>query len=127
MATAEKVIVVCDEAYLKHTRGRADAKNAAFGRGTHAEWQRIETRLYEQQNKDGWLVPLLLNDGNRENVPDTLRAWQYEQVSTSTWHREGDDQFGSFWQRLHNTKKYSLPPASAARMPVDPAKVVTSR
>ena len=125
MRTADKVIVVCDSAYTKHTQ-HAPKKQAVHGLGTHAEWLRIDTRLYEMGNERGWLVPLMLDGGVREDVPDALRAWKYEEVNTQTWHKADDENFQRFWQRLHNTKQYVLPEPTAQRMPVKPAELLCS-
>ena len=126
MGAADKVIVVCDSAHVKHTQHAPGTQRTVHGLGTHAEWLRIETKLYEKGNERGWLVPLLMDDGDREDVPASLRAWQYERVNSRTWHNPYDKGFQSFWQRLHNTNEYQLPPANVQRMPVWPAEVVSS-
>ena len=122
----DKVIVVCDSAYVKHTQRAPDTPQAAYGRGTHAEWLRIDIKLYEKGNARDWLVPLLMDVGVREDVPALLRAWKYEQVNTKTWHDADDESFQRFWQRLHNTCEYVLPPVGAPRMPVKPSELLLS-
>ena len=126
MLTANKVILACDSAYVRHTIDAPDNQGEVDGHGAHTEWLQIQNRLYEDLNKGDWLVPLLMEGGARNDVPAQLRAWQYEQLDTSTWNVDDDEKFQKFWQRLHNTQRYQLPPASAQRMPVRPPRVLSS-
>eukprot|EP00898_Chlorokybus_atmophyticus_P002994 jgi/Chlat1/3696/Chrsp249S03837 len=76
-AKAEHVIVACDEHYERFSL-KVPTEDDKMGAGTHDEYTNIANKVYEEQNRSGWLVPVIFKPpGVRKHLPDGIRKFSY--------------------------------------------------
>ncbi|MFH0904550.1 MAG: tetratricopeptide repeat protein [Methanobacteriota archaeon] len=89
---ADFVLVVCTETYERRFRGKEETEE---GLGAIWEGAIITQKLYEAKAKNTQIIPILLSNGNKSDIPIVLRSATYYRPDT-------DKGYKSLLNRLKN-------------------------